>query len=159
MSCIDGVRLCLWNAATSRPVVHLLGDISVWRVMVEWYWWENQWTHRKICPSATLSTNPTWTDLGMNLFLRGERLAPIHLKHDMAHVSYFLSSVCSEYQFCVGCIFIVLSCHVFVVVETSSYSLCVCVCVCLCVCVCVCVYVYVLCLCVIKQFEMWIFLM
>jgi hypothetical protein len=34
---------------------------------------ENRSTRRKTCPSATLSTtNPTWTDPGSNLGLRGE---------------------------------------------------------------------------------------
>jgi hypothetical protein len=37
---------------------------------------ENRSTGRKTCPSATLSTtNPTWTDLGLNPGLRGERPA------------------------------------------------------------------------------------
>jgi hypothetical protein len=36
----------------------------------------------KTCPSATLSTtNPTWTDLGLNPGLRGERAATNRLSH------------------------------------------------------------------------------
>jgi hypothetical protein len=47
--------------------------------------WENQRAQRKICPSATLSTtNPTWTDLGTNLSLYGERLATNCLSHGKA---------------------------------------------------------------------------
>jgi hypothetical protein len=35
--------------------------------------WENQNTRRKTCPNATLSiTNPTWTDPGSNMGLRGD---------------------------------------------------------------------------------------
>jgi hypothetical protein len=37
---------------------------------------ENRSTEGEICPSATLTTtNPTWTDPGSNLCLRGERPA------------------------------------------------------------------------------------
>jgi hypothetical protein len=32
------VRLHLWTAATSRPLVYLPGDIWAWRTMVEWCW-------------------------------------------------------------------------------------------------------------------------
>jgi hypothetical protein len=35
---VDGVRLCLWTAATNGPVIHLSDDIWVWRATVEWYW-------------------------------------------------------------------------------------------------------------------------
>jgi hypothetical protein len=35
---VDGVRLCLWTAATNVPAVHLPADIWVWRATVEWYW-------------------------------------------------------------------------------------------------------------------------
>jgi hypothetical protein len=34
----DGVRMCLWTAATNRPVGHPPGDIWVWRATVERYW-------------------------------------------------------------------------------------------------------------------------
>jgi hypothetical protein len=38
------------------------------------------------CPSATLSTtNPTWTDQGSNLGLRGERTATNCLSYGTAH--------------------------------------------------------------------------
>jgi hypothetical protein len=40
---------------------------------------------RRTCPSATLSTtNPTWTDPGVNLGLRIEGLATNCLNHGMA---------------------------------------------------------------------------
>jgi hypothetical protein len=46
---------------------------------------ENLRTQRSTCPSATLSTtNPTWTDPGENLGLRGERLANNRLSHGTA---------------------------------------------------------------------------
>jgi hypothetical protein len=43
---------------------------------------ENQSTRGRTSPSATLSTtNPTWTDLGSNPYLRGGRLATNRLSH------------------------------------------------------------------------------
>jgi hypothetical protein len=45
---------------------------------------ENRRTRRKTCPSATLSINPTWIDLGANLGLRGERPATNDLSHATA---------------------------------------------------------------------------
>jgi hypothetical protein len=49
---------------------------------------ENQRTLRRTCPSATLSTtNPTWTDLGINLGLHDERLATNHLSHGMVYIA------------------------------------------------------------------------
>jgi hypothetical protein len=46
---------------------------------------ENRSTWGKTCPSATLSTtNPTWTDPGLNLGLRGERPATNRLSHGTA---------------------------------------------------------------------------
>jgi hypothetical protein len=35
---VNGVRLCLWNTVTNKPIVHPPNDIWVWRAMVEWYW-------------------------------------------------------------------------------------------------------------------------
>jgi hypothetical protein len=41
-------------------------------------------------PSVTLSTtNPTWTDLGSNPRLRGERPATNHLRHDTAFLALY----------------------------------------------------------------------
>jgi hypothetical protein len=49
--------------------------------------WENRSNRGKTCPSATLSTtNPTWTDLGSNPGLRGERPATNRLSHGTAFV-------------------------------------------------------------------------
>jgi hypothetical protein len=46
---------------------------------------ENRSTRGKTCPSATSSTtNPTWTNLGSNPNLRGERPATNRLTHDTA---------------------------------------------------------------------------
>jgi hypothetical protein len=54
---------------------------------VEWSWQgENRSIRGKSCPSATLSTtNPTWTDLGSNPGLRGERSATNCLSHGTAY--------------------------------------------------------------------------
>jgi hypothetical protein len=54
------------------------------RMSVEHYWKatdrQDRSTPRKSCPNATLSTtNLTWTDLGSNPGLRGERPAPFSL--------------------------------------------------------------------------------
>jgi hypothetical protein len=35
---VDGVRLCLRIAVTNKPIVHLPGEIGVWRATVKWYW-------------------------------------------------------------------------------------------------------------------------
>jgi hypothetical protein len=42
---------------------------------------ENRSTGRKTCRSATVSTNLTWTDLGLNPGLCGLRLTTNHLRH------------------------------------------------------------------------------
>jgi hypothetical protein len=45
---------------------------------------ENQIIQRQSCPSATLhTTNPTWTDLGANPGLHGEKPAANHLSYGM----------------------------------------------------------------------------
>jgi hypothetical protein len=82
----DGVRWCLWTAATSGPIVHLPDDIWAWSVMVEWYWQGKiKELREKTCPSATLSTtNPAWIDLGAKSVLHGERLATNLLSHGTA---------------------------------------------------------------------------
>jgi hypothetical protein len=50
---------------------------------------ENQNTGRKICPSVTLPiTNATWTSLGLNLGLCGERPATNRLIHSTAKGSF-----------------------------------------------------------------------
>jgi hypothetical protein len=80
---LDGVRLCLWTAATSRPIVH---SPRWYMRAMEWYWWENWRTWRKTCPSATLpTTHPTWTDLGTNPDLHDEMLATNCLSHGTAN--------------------------------------------------------------------------
>jgi hypothetical protein len=43
---------------------------------------ENRSTRGKTCPSAI--TNPTWTDLGLNPGLRGEKPATNRLSHGTA---------------------------------------------------------------------------
>jgi hypothetical protein len=74
---VNGVRLCLWTAATNRPTVHPLDHTRVWTATVEWCWqgktgeiWE------KICIHATLSiTNRTCNDMSANPGLRCKRPA------------------------------------------------------------------------------------
>jgi hypothetical protein len=79
----DGVKRCLWTAVTNGPTVHPPGDTYGGP------WWngsdrENGRTRRN-CPSATLSTTfLTWTDLGANQGLRGERPATYGLSHGTA---------------------------------------------------------------------------
>jgi hypothetical protein len=36
---VNGVRQCLWTAATNGPIIHSPGDLWAWGAMVEWYWW------------------------------------------------------------------------------------------------------------------------
>jgi hypothetical protein len=59
---VDGVRLCLWTAATNGYIVHTPDDIWIWSATVEWYWQgENRRAQIKTYPSAILSTrNSTW---------------------------------------------------------------------------------------------------
>jgi len=53
---------------------------------------ESQSTGRKTYPRATLCTaNPTWTDLGLNPGVRGERPATSRLSHDIAELCSVMS--------------------------------------------------------------------
>jgi hypothetical protein len=59
---VDGVRACLWTAASKGPFVHLhmMSAKSHGEIILTG---KNRPTRRKTCPSATLSTtNPTWND-------------------------------------------------------------------------------------------------
>jgi len=68
---------------------------------------ENQSTHRKNCPSATLSTtNPACTGLGLNPGLYSDRLA-IHQTHGTGRV--LLAYCCRTHDFPV---------HVLTIVNT-----------------------------------------
>jgi hypothetical protein len=65
----------------------------------------------KTCPSATLSTtNPTWTDLGSNSGLRGERQATKRLSYGTALFKIY----CLVYTLCLY------------VTAVQAYLLCVC---------------------------------
>jgi hypothetical protein len=58
---------------------------------------ENRSTWRKTCPSATFSTtNPTWTDPGLNLGLHGDRSATNRLSHRTAMNSVLLKLAVSK---------------------------------------------------------------
>jgi hypothetical protein len=62
--------------------IYKFTDIRVWKATVEWCWWENWRTRRKICLSATLSTsNLTRTDSDLNAGLHSERPVTDHLSH------------------------------------------------------------------------------
>jgi hypothetical protein len=79
---VDGVRICLWTAATIGPTVCSLGDIRVWRATVERYWQSKTDELTQTWPSTTLSTtNPTWIDASINLGLCCEKLVSNHLSH------------------------------------------------------------------------------
>jgi hypothetical protein len=71
---VDGVRLCLWTAATNEPIVHpqVIHEYGeLWCNDIDW---QHVRTLRNTCPSATQSTtNPTWTDPGAHPGLRCER--------------------------------------------------------------------------------------
>jgi hypothetical protein len=78
---VDGVRLNLWTVASNGPIVHPIDDNKYKEP-----WWndtarKNWRTWGKICPSASLSPNPTWTDTGANLSLRSELPAANRLSH------------------------------------------------------------------------------
>jgi hypothetical protein len=63
---------------------------------------ENRSTRRETCLSATLSTiNPTWTNLGSNPGLRGERPATNRLSHGKALINYCVNTDYSRVKFCV----------------------------------------------------------
>jgi hypothetical protein len=58
---------------------------------------KNRSTRGETCPSATLSTtNPTGTDPGSNLGLRGERPATNRLSHGTAFIEVIFRNICDE---------------------------------------------------------------
>jgi hypothetical protein len=66
---VDGVRLCLWTAASNGPIFHPSDDTWICKAMVEWYWQgkPEELRERETCPSVTLSTTyPTWTNSVVN---------------------------------------------------------------------------------------------
>jgi hypothetical protein len=83
---VDGVRLHLWTVVTNGPVVYPSGYI--W---VEPRWNDidrgNRRTRRKTCSFATLcATNPTWTDMGVNLGLLSVCPATNRLSHTTVQI-------------------------------------------------------------------------
>jgi hypothetical protein len=79
------VRLCLWTAATNSHTVHPPGDSWVWSHGGVKLVKENLRAWSKTYPRASLSTiNPTWTDIGTNQVLCGERPVTYHLNHGTA---------------------------------------------------------------------------
>jgi hypothetical protein len=80
---VDGVRLCLWSAATNGPTVHS---------QIMYKYGEPRWNYmtrkkrknrRKAC-STLSATNLTRTDPGMNQGFRGKRPATNRLTHSTA---------------------------------------------------------------------------
>jgi hypothetical protein len=58
---------------------------------------ENRSAKGKTCPSATLpTTNPTWSDPGLNQILRGERSATNRLSHGTAYTGVSYHAILSE---------------------------------------------------------------
>jgi hypothetical protein len=95
---VDGVRLCLWTAATNGPVVYVNEvRIFLWTAatngslfvpQVIWVWSSCEmitWQNRKTCLSATLSTiNLTYIYLGTKPGLHSERPVTNCLSHSTA---------------------------------------------------------------------------
>jgi hypothetical protein len=83
-----------WRAPQQMPRTHRSLEGLFISILMEHRWNEiyrgkPKYSGKKTCPSATLSsTNPTWTDPGLNLGLRGERPATKRLNHGTAMRSY-----------------------------------------------------------------------
>jgi hypothetical protein len=72
----DGVRLCLWTAATNRPILHLPdGNILIWRTTMEWEWQGKTQEIREKPVPVPLCPPPTQNDQEANPGLRHERPA------------------------------------------------------------------------------------
>jgi hypothetical protein len=88
------------KASCANPVMKMSSFFGQVLQLMEHQWDESDreepTTRRKTCPSATLSTkNPTWSDLGSNPGLRGERPATNRLSHGTAYYSDILCGVTS----------------------------------------------------------------
>jgi hypothetical protein len=79
-----------WGETVSVEMRPLTDPLSIPQMIHEWIWssggmtlsGENRRTRLKTCPITSLSTaNPTWTDLGANLGLRGEKPATNRLSY------------------------------------------------------------------------------
>jgi hypothetical protein len=88
------VTLYLYGiAAANRPIIHPPGDKWIWSNGGMIVTGEHQRTQRKTCPTATLTTaNPTWTALGVNLGLHGEKPVSSHLYYGMAQFLHIIRS-------------------------------------------------------------------
>jgi hypothetical protein len=91
---VDGVRPCLWTAATNGPIVHPPDNMSMkshgGMILTE----ENRRNSGKTCLNATVSIIPTWTDPGANPRLRGERPATNRLSHGTNILFLLIMLIC-----------------------------------------------------------------
>jgi hypothetical protein len=91
---VDGVRLCLWTAATNGHINHPPGVVWVWEPRWNDTDRRNLRTRTKTYPSAnSFITNSTWTGLGANPGLRIERPATNRLSHGSAPINFI--TLCS----------------------------------------------------------------
>lgn len=113
----------LFQACYLKTAINCKGNIKsvTWMneygVLIEWHWQGKNWsTQRKTCACAILSTtNPTWTGLGLNQGLCGDRMATNYLSHGSASVCnvwvynptkpapVMLEVICPKYDGCLQC--------------------------------------------------------
>jgi hypothetical protein len=106
---VDGVRLFLncghqWACCLSPGSIYMSMESYSGMILTG----EDRKTRRKLCPSAALSTtNPTWTDLGMNPGIHCDRLATNCLSHGAASFIHLLfcmtETCCCETVACLSC--------------------------------------------------------
>jgi hypothetical protein len=88
-----GMRLCLWTAASSWPIVHPTDDIWVWRATVKLYRQGKTEERREILSQCYYAHHKYHMDTGANPGLCGERTAPNSLSHATTY-AYGTAMVC-----------------------------------------------------------------
>jgi hypothetical protein len=74
-----------WTAANNGPIVQSQHDTWVWRATVEWYWqYKTEKLEKNLPQCNTSTTNPTWTGMGANPWLRSRMPLANRLSHDTA---------------------------------------------------------------------------